>query len=182
MESLEPLPGVGVLAARIALAALFALGGLSKLSGPDAIATAMVRYRLFRKPNRTFAYFLGVAEAGTAVFLLSPPPFAALGCIAAGLLSLGFVAISVPALLRGDRFACGCLFGQARLSWVVVPVRGAAMAVAAVIGGVGPLVVSVPVPAAVPAAVGLAAIALGFPLAVRVLGRMFAVGKKVSRA
>jgi DoxX len=182
MESLEPLPGVGVLAARIALAVLFALGGLSKLSGPDAIATAMVRYRLFRKPYRPVAYALGAAEAGTAVLLLSPPPFVALGCVAAGLLSLGFVAISVPALLRGDRFACGCLFGQAQLSWAV-PVRGAAMVAAAVIGGVGPLVVSAPVSAAaVPAAVGIAAIALGFPLAARILMRMFVVGKKVSRA
>ncbi|WP_158226841.1 MauE/DoxX family redox-associated membrane protein [Amycolatopsis vastitatis] len=179
MESLEPLPGVGVLAARIVLATLFALGGLSKLSGPHGIAVAAVRYRVLKKPHRAFGYALGVAELATTVLLLLPAPFATAGCVVAGLLSVSFVLVSVPALRRGDRFACGCLFGQSQLSWAT-PFRAVGMVTAATIG----LLATPVAPGVEPVmgAVGLATIVLGLPFATNIFQRMQAFSRKEGHA
>ncbi len=182
MGSLEALGSTSVLAARIVLAALFTLGGLSKLNGPHGIAVAAVRYRVLRKPHAAFGIALGAVELGTAALLLMPVPFAVAGSVAAGLLSLGFVAISVPALRRGDRFACGCLFGQSQLSWAT-PIRAAGMVLAAVVGALGPWFAPPVADAeAVFGAVGLATIVIGLPFAAHLFLRLQAISQKGTAA
>jgi DoxX len=161
---LEPLGAAAVLAVRIVLALLFAVAGLGKLHRPAPAARAAVRFRVMRKETALFAVGLGAVEVLTAVALLAPP-LAVAGCAMAGLLSLSFIAVSVPALLRGDRFVCGCLFGQAHLSWVT-PLRASAMAAGAVVALVVHLTGAPAVEAGtVVDALGLAVLAIGVPTA-----------------
>ncbi|MFI6290852.1 MauE/DoxX family redox-associated membrane protein [Nonomuraea sp. NPDC050790] len=163
--SWESLAPPLVLAARLVLALLFGVAGVGKVVRPGSAARAAVQFRVMRKESAAFAVGLGAVELLTAAALLGPPPLATAGCAMAGLLSLSFIAISVPALARGDRFACGCLFGQAHLSWVT-PVRAAAMAAGALAALVVYLTGAPAVNAgAVADAIGLTVLVIGLPAA-----------------
>ncbi|MFE0148541.1 MauE/DoxX family redox-associated membrane protein [Nonomuraea sp. NPDC059007] len=164
-SSWESLGAPAVLAVRIVLALLFGVAGAGKVIRPGSAARAAVQFRVMRKESTVFAVGLGAVEVLTAVALLGPPPLTVAGCAMAGALSLSFIAISVPALARGDRFACGCLFGQAHLSWVT-PVRAAAMAAGALVALVVYLTGAPAVHAgAVADALGLTILVIGLPAA-----------------
>ncbi|MFI9557124.1 MauE/DoxX family redox-associated membrane protein [Nonomuraea endophytica] len=163
--SWESLGAPAVLAVRIVLALLFGVAGVGKVIRPGSAARAAVQFRVMRRESAVFAVGLGVVEVLTAVALLGPPPLTTVGCAMAGVLSLCFIVISVPALARGDRFACGCLFGQAHLSWVT-PVRAAAMAAGALAALVVYLTGAPAVHAgAVADALGLTVLVIGLPAA-----------------
>jgi hypothetical protein len=165
LDPLQPVGAAAVLAVRIVLALLFAVAGLGKVFRSASAARAAVQFRVMRKESTVFAVGLGAVEVLTAIALLAPPLTVA-GCAMAGLLSLCFIAVSVPALVRGDRFACGCLFGQAHLSWVT-PIRAAAMAAAALIALYAYLTGAPPVEArTVVDALGLTVLAIGVPTAI----------------
>jgi hypothetical protein len=118
---------------------------------------------------------LGVTEVAISVLLVSPTPIAVAGCSLAGLLSLGFAVVSVAALRRGERFTCACLYEREQLSWATA-LRALAMVLAAVIGGLGPMVYRpVTGTTAVMNALALTVIAIGVPWTARLVLRIWAV-------
>ncbi|MFL6120500.1 MauE/DoxX family redox-associated membrane protein [Actinophytocola sp.] len=156
------------IAARIMLAALFLTAGVNKLRRPLGAATAALQFRVVGQATPGVGYTLGTAEVVIGLLLVGPTPVAAIGCLAAAALSLGFVVVSVLALRRGERFPCGCLSISVRehVSWLTV-VRAGAMTVSAVFAGsVAVSAGGAAGDASLDAAAGLAIIALGLPVAV----------------
>lgn len=152
------------LAARVALAALLGAAGIDKLRHPRIAAVAAINFRVIPRPWKAFGTLIGLGESAIAAAQLVPvDAVAAAGAVAAGCLSLGYVFVLGRALLAGRRFPCDCLPGLVGDVSVATLVRAFVMAAGAALGSAGPLAHAPH--AHLPAAVGLAASALGIPLA-----------------
>jgi hypothetical protein len=99
------------------LAAVFATSGALKVRHPFPSALALRRFGLVRRLRPRLGRALGAAELALAAALIfSPRPQVPL--LLAAILLLAFVVLIGRALLRGERFACGC-FGEGAetISW-----------------------------------------------------------------
>lgn len=160
--AIDPLP----LAARLTLAAVLATAGLYKLRHPLIAASAAVNFRVIRRPRRIAGIVLGLAEMFVAALLVMLVPTVALvGCAAAGALSVGYVAVTARALGAAERFPCQCLPGLVGDVSPATLVRAIAMAIAAVIGSLGPASSAHVAAHSILPAAGIAIACLGLPLA-----------------
>jgi uncharacterized membrane protein YphA (DoxX/SURF4 family) len=158
----DPVP----LAARIVLAALLATAGVYKMRHPLIAAAAAVNFRAIPRPWRTAGTALGLAETVGAVLLLAPiPTVAFVGCVMAGALSAGYVAVTARALSAEARFPCNCLPGFGADISRATLARAIAMLGAAIIGVTEPFRGTPVAIGSVLPALGLAAAAVGVPLA-----------------
>lgn len=158
----DPIP----LAARLTLAAVLATAGLYKLRHPLIAASAAVNFRVIRHPWRIAGTALGLAETFVAALLVIPVHMAALvGCVAAGVLSAGYVAVTAKALGAAERFPCQCLPGLVGDVSPATLARAIAMVIAAGIGCLGPASGDDVAAHSILPAVGLAVACLGLPLA-----------------
>ena len=110
MEMLDP---VWVWIARLTLALLFAVAGLSKLWHPAAYRTAISAYALLPAPVvAPAAFLLAVAEVAAAVLLLWPAGVAAGAALLWALLLLFSMAIGINLRRGRTDIDCGCwMFG-----------------------------------------------------------------------
>jgi hypothetical protein len=119
----------GVVIARVALAAVFGVAGVTKLADREGSRRSL---RAFGMPER-LAVVVAIAELAAAGLLIAPPTASA-GAIAALALLTAFTAAIVAALRRGVRPDCGC-FGRAHSApigrWTLV--RNALLAVCATV-------------------------------------------------
>lgn len=155
------------LAARIAIAAILLAAGIYKLRHPLIAATAAVNFRMVGRPSRIVGVGLGLIEFFAAGMLVVPLPAVAIaGCVAAGMLSVGYVVVISVALLATQRFECHCLPGLDGNVSPATLTRAIAMVVGAIVGAT-PLVggVAQDTGATLPA-IGLAAAFVGMPLVV----------------
>jgi len=98
----------GVLAARLGLAATFALAALPKIQDPGAFAEAVERYRVFGPTgSRWVAVTLPWLELVAGFGLLTPFLRRASGCVLAALL-VAFLGLHAVSWARGLDIACGC--------------------------------------------------------------------------
>ncbi len=89
------------------LAAVFGWAGLTKLRHPFPAAVAAVHFKLARRPKKILGQLIGSVEILTAVGLIVYP--ARLTGALAAVISLAFFGLIAAALMRGERFPCGCL-------------------------------------------------------------------------
>jgi uncharacterized membrane protein YphA (DoxX/SURF4 family) len=157
------------LAARLALAALFAAAGAHKVRHPFVAATALVNFRVTRRASKAAGALLGWTEVAVAALLLAPVAAVAVaGCAAAGLLSAVYVVVTAKAVHAGERFPCDCLPGLTGEVSRASVARAVAMLIAAVGGAVAPLRgVTYPGDGMLDS-VAIAAAGIGVPLAVSV--------------
>lgn len=155
------------LAARLAVAALFAAAGLYKLRHPLIAAMSATRFRVAGRPRRVVGLVIGGAETTAAVLLLVPvSAVSAVGCVSAMTLAVAFALVIARALHAGERFACHCLPGSdddisaATLWRAVALTTGTAIGLAGLAVGQAPY----PVHALLPGT-GIAIAAIGIPIA-----------------
>jgi hypothetical protein len=103
---------VALLAARLLLAAVFAVAGASKLAVRDALRVTLTDFRLPPRAAAAGAILLPPLELAAAA-LLMPAATARWGAGGAMVLLLAFCAALGTALARGERPDCGC-FGRLR--------------------------------------------------------------------
>jgi hypothetical protein len=166
---------VGSLAARLAVAGLFAVAGVYKLRHPLIAAAAAARFGAVRHATARVGYALAAAELGTAALLVAWwRPATLAGCVAAAALALAFFVLLTRALLGGERFACHCMSSSEEEISAVTALRALAMAVAATAGAAGVLR-GFTLPPATEAlqAIGLAAALAGVPLALLTCMRLW---------
>lgn len=124
------------LACVLVLSTLFAWAGVAKVRHPYPTAVAAVNFGLARRPRKSIGVLLGAVELAIAAELLVSTN--AIVVIAAGMLSVAFFALVARALIRGERFACGCFGYDAEEIGVLTLWRSGLMTVAALeIGIVG---------------------------------------------
>jgi len=99
-----------VLAARVLLAAVFAVAGATKLRDRDGTASALAEFGLPRGATRPVASVLPIVELAVAIALLFDPVAREAGVVAALLLA-AFTAGIANALRQGRAPDCGC-FGN----------------------------------------------------------------------
>ncbi len=162
------------LAARLAVAAMFAAAGLYKLRHPLIAATSAVNFRVAGRTRRAVGLAIGGAETTAAVLVLVPVPvICAAGCVTAIALAITFALVIARALHSGEHFACHCLPGSdddisaATLWRALALAAGAGIALAgpaaghelypvhALLPGAGIAMATVGIPAAVHAAAGI---------------------------
>lgn len=108
-EALDATSQSGLsLAARLVLAGVFGIAGLTKLRDPSAAASAMMHFRIVRKHRGWSARALGVLELGIAAALVIGQG-SAVPAFAAALLLGAFATLIASALRRGESFPCSCL-------------------------------------------------------------------------
>ena len=123
------------LAARLAVAALFAMAAAHKLRDAAQFRAQLAAYRLL--PERLLgiaARTMPVAELAIAVALLVPAVAAPAAAAAAGLLSLYSAAIAINLRRGRSSIDCGCGGGGTPLSQALVQ-RNAALLVVVVAAG-----------------------------------------------
>ncbi|MFN0186018.1 MAG: MauE/DoxX family redox-associated membrane protein, partial [Aquabacterium sp.] len=126
MTALDPLL---VWMAAAALAVLLAHAAISKLADRDLLAQHLAAYRLPAALLAPAAWLLPLAEATTALALLSPGRAA--GAVAAACLLLAYGAAMAWHRAHGRRLDCGCGGEPLPLSWALV-LRNALLAALAV--------------------------------------------------
>jgi hypothetical protein len=128
-----------VLILRLALAAVFLVAALGKLTRPAATAETLADFGLPRPLRRPGAFLLPAVELATAA-LLVPEATARWGAGLALVLLVGFSAAVARLLARGERPACNC-FGAVASTPVgprTLVRNGALAAAAAVVLAAGP--------------------------------------------
>lgn len=105
----------------LALAAVFAVSGTTKLRHPRVFAAQVANYRIVpRILRRPTAAVLALAEAGCALLLVLPPT-RPVGLVVAGGLVGGFLVAMSLALARGQQIPCACFGGTGDLDMVGLP-------------------------------------------------------------
>ncbi|MCS6797378.1 MAG: DoxX family membrane protein [Myxococcota bacterium] len=133
------LRSLGVLAARLVLAAIFATAAVPKLVQPDAFAAALDNYHLLPAALvGPVAVAVPVVELVLAASLLTGVDARGAAVVAAGLLVVFGVAMA-SALVRGIDVECGCFGGRVAARVGVWPiVRNAGLVVLAVLVALSP--------------------------------------------
>lgn len=106
-----------ILAARLLLAAVFAVAAAGKLLGRSRTVETLAEFGVPESIRRPIAIALPLVELAIAVALL-PAATAAWGALAAALLLAAFTAAVARALLQGREVACNCFgsLGSSRIS------------------------------------------------------------------
>jgi hypothetical protein len=113
---------VVVLAARLLLAAVFAVAAAGKLTGRSRTVETLAEFGVAESLRRPLAIALPLVELAIAVALL-PAATAAWGALAAALLLATFTAAVARTLLQGREVDCNCFgsLGSSRISrWTLV--------------------------------------------------------------
>src|SRR5947209_14128691 len=102
--------GFLALALRLALATIFAVAGVAKLSDRRGTERALLSFRVPKTMVPAMVIALPLLELSAAVALV-PGPTARWGATLAALLLIGFIVGIAAAMLRGEEPDCHC-FGQ----------------------------------------------------------------------
>jgi hypothetical protein len=158
---------IGSLAARLSVAGLLLAAAVYKLRHPLIAAAAASNFGIVVHATARVGRAIGIVELVTGVLLVtwwSPATLA--GCALAAVLSVGYCAVLVRALVRGQAFACHCMSSSEEAISAASVLRAAAMVVGAVAGAAGVLRGTVAAPGTeFLQACGLAAAMVGLPMA-----------------
>ncbi len=89
------------------LAGVFAVSGSVKVASPSGTAVAMVRFGLLRSPSAGVARAVGGGELVLAMLIAALADTGA-PLAAAAVALIGLSVLIATALIRGERFPCGC--------------------------------------------------------------------------
>lgn len=106
------------LACRLCLGLIFVCAGLTKVAQPGEFAESIQNYQVLSQHwSRQTALFLPWLEVVVGLGVLTGFLTRA-SALLAGMLSTGFAAFVVSALVRGLNVDCGCFSGASKVSWL----------------------------------------------------------------